>query len=173
MIRTVLLLVIALVIALLAMLNWATLAAPTAVSLGVTVIQAPLGLIMLGLTVLLAILFVAYVVYLQGSVLVETRRHTKEMQTQRDLADKAEASRFTELRQYLEVKLQQTELDGRNDRDALLARIAALETSLVARAEQSDNSNAAYLGQLQDRLDRGERLSGGQTLRGPNDPLVI
>ena len=40
---------------------------------------------------------VAYVLSLQGSVLLETRRHTKELQAQRELADKAEASRFTEL----------------------------------------------------------------------------
>ena len=173
MIRSVLLLVIALVIALLAMLNWATLAAPTAVSFGVTVIQAPLGLIMLGLTVLLAVLFVAYVVYLQGSVLVETRRHTKELQSQRDLADKAEASRFTELRQYLETKLQQSELELRHDRDALIARIASVESALVARAEQSDNSTAAHIGQLHDRLDRGGSATLVTPVRGgPDDPVV-
>lgn len=155
MIRTVLLLVIALAIAALAALNWGTLAAPTAVSFGVTVVQAPLGLIMLGLTVLLAVFFVAYVVYLQGSVLVETRRHTKELQAQRELADNAEASRFTELRSYLDAKLQQAELDARLGREAFLERIAALETRLAARVEQSDNSTAAYMGQLQDRLERG------------------
>lgn len=154
MIRSVLLLVIALVIALLAMLNWATLAAPTDVSLGVTVVQAPLGLIMLGLTVLLAILFVAYVVYLQGSVLVETRRHTKEMQTQRDLADKAEASRFTELRNFLETQ-ENTHMSRNADRHAaLLARVEQLEASVRLRADQTDNTVAAHIGQLEDRLDR-------------------
>ncbi|XAH21891.1 LapA family protein [Xylophilus sp. GW821-FHT01B05] len=161
MIRTILLLVIALVIAALAALNWGTLAAPTAVSFGVAVVQAPLGLLMLGLTVLLAVFFVAYVVYLQGSVLVETRRHSKELQAQRELADKAEASRFTELRSFLDAKLQQSELDARLARDAFHERIAALEVSLTARAEQSDNSTAAHMGQLQDRLERKATPSFG------------
>jgi len=154
MIRTILLLVIALVIAALAALNWGTLAAPAAVSFGVAVVEAPLGLIMLGLTVLLAVFFVAYVVYLQGSVLVETRRHTKELQVQRELADNAEASRFTELRTFLDARLQQAELDARLGREAFHERIAALENRLAARVEQSDNSTAAYMGQLQDRLER-------------------
>ena len=151
------LLVVVLLIAALAALNWGLLVAPTLMSLGFMQTNAPFGLIMLGLTVLLGVLLIAYVVYLQSSVLLETRRHNREMQTQRDLADKAEASRFTELRQYLEAKLQQTEVESRNDRDALLARIAALESSLVARAEQSDNSNAAYWGQHGDALLRSSR----------------
>ena len=50
--RTISLLVIALLIVLLAALNWTTLATPTLISLGITSVTAPLGLIMLGLTVL-------------------------------------------------------------------------------------------------------------------------
>lgn len=153
--RTISLLVIALVIALLAALNWSTLATPTLISLGVTSVTAPLGLIMLGLTVLLAIFFVAYVLTLQGSVLVETRRHNKAMQTQRDLAEKAEASRLAELRSSLDAQLQQHALDARLSRDSLLGRIDQLEQGFVQRLDQSDNSTAAYLGQLEDRLVRG------------------
>jgi ABC-type multidrug transport system fused ATPase/permease subunit len=153
--RTISLLVIALLIVLLAALNWTTLATPTLISLGITSVTAPLGLIMLGLTVLLAILFVAYVLTLQGSVLMETRRHNKEMQLQRDLADKAEASRLAELRSSLDAQLQQHALDARTARDGLLARIDRLEQGLEQRLEQSDNTTAAYLGQLEDRLSRG------------------
>ena len=69
-IRTGVLLFVVLVIAALAALNWGTLATPTLMSLGFMQVTAPLGMIMLGLTVLLGILFVAYVVYLQGSVLL-------------------------------------------------------------------------------------------------------
>ncbi|QHJ00698.1 LapA family protein [Xylophilus rhododendri] len=152
--RTISLLVIALVIALLAALNWTTLATPTLVSLGVTSVTAPLGLLMLGLTVVLAIFFVAYVLALQGSVLMENRRHNREMQTQRDLADKAEASRLAEMRAFLDAQLQQQALDARVARDGLLARIDRLEKAVELRLEQSDNSTAAYLGQIEDRLGR-------------------
>lgn len=158
--RTLSLLVIALLIVLLAALNWTTLATPTLISLGVTSVTAPLGLIMLGLTVLLAIFFVAYVLTLQGSVLLETRRHTKEMQVQRDLADKAEASRLAELRTSVDAQLQQHALDARLSRDGVLTRIDRLEAALAQRLEQSDNTTAAYMGQIEDRLTRGGPAGG-------------
>jgi uncharacterized integral membrane protein len=118
--RTLSLLITVALIALLAAFNWNTLAAPSTVSLGVTEVQAPLGVLMLALTCLLGIFFIAYVLWLQGSVLMEARRHAKEMQAQRDLADKAEASRFTELRTVLE------DLHAR-DKEVLMARLDGLE----------------------------------------------
>lgn len=154
MIRSVILLLIALAIALLALLNWGTLAAPSVVSLGVATVNAPLGIIMLGLTVLLAVFFVAYVLYLQSSVLMDTRRHNKEMQNQRELADKAEASRFTDLRNFLETHHQQDALEARTAREALIERIQRLESTIAARMEQSDAATAAYVGELEDRLER-------------------
>ncbi|PWW48852.1 hypothetical protein [Melaminivora alkalimesophila] len=153
--RTLFLLLIVVAIGALAALNWTTLSTPTTVSLGVTSIVAPLGLLMLGLTAVLAVFFVAYVLALHGSVLVETRRHTKELSAQRELADKAEASRFTELRGFLES--QQT---------ALLARMDALEARMNARARESENVTAAYVGQLEDQLQR----RGGP--QGPVNPPI-
>ncbi|MFT3814390.1 MAG: LapA family protein [Acidovorax sp.] len=143
--RTSILLLIVLAIAALAALNWSTLMTPSLVSLGIYSFEAPLGALMLGLTVLLGVFFLAYVLSLQGSVLVESRRHTKELQTQRELAEKAEASRFTQLREYLETQHQQAHA-------AVLARLDALETRVTARAEQSDNVTAAYVGQLEHQL---------------------
>ena len=149
--RSIVLLLTVLAIAALAALNWATLATPSMVSLGVVVFEAPLGLIMLALTTLLGVFFIAYVLALQGSVLMETRRHTKELQAQRELADKAEASRFTELRGVLEA------LHAR-DKEALMARLDVLEVHLVQRAQESDNSTAAYVGQLEQQLHNINRL---------------
>lgn len=143
--RSAVLFLVVLAIAALAFLNWPMLAVSTTVSLGLTTIEAPLGLLMLGLTTLLAIFFVAYVLSLQGSVLLETRRHTKEMQVQRELADKAEASRFTELRHFLELQHGQSHT-------AVLARLDALEQRLATRVEESDNATAAYVGQLEHQL---------------------
>ena len=143
--RTLVLLLIVAATAALAVLNWTALSEPSPISLGVTTVDAPLGLIMLGLPVLLGVFFIAYVLSLQGSVLLDTRRHTKEMQAQRELADKAEASRFTELRAFLENQHQQTQ-------SQLMARLDALESHLAARAQESDNSTAAYVGQLEQQL---------------------
>ncbi len=143
--RTIILALTVIAIALLAALNWTALTTPSQVELGLTTVQAPLGLLMLALTVLLGIFFIAYVLALQGSVLLETRRHSKEMHAQRELADKAEASRFTELRAVLEAQHQQ----GQN---ALMTRIDALETHWQARALEMENSTAAYLAQLEQQL---------------------
>lgn len=143
--RTILLLLIVAAIAALAALNWSTLAAPSLVSLGLVAFEAPLGLVMLGLTVLLGVFFIAYVLSLQGSVLLDARRHSKEMQAQRELADKAEASRFTDLRTFLETQHQQAQSD-------LLRRLDLLESHLTARVQESDNSTAAYVGQLEHQL---------------------
>ena len=143
--RTICIAIIVALIAVLAVFNWNALATPTPVSFGVTEIQAPLGVLMLALTVLLSVFFIAYVLWLQSSVLLEARRHSKEMQTQRDLADKAEASRFTELRSVLEA------LHAR-DKEEVMARLDVLEAHLVQRAQESDNSTAAYVGQLEQQL---------------------
>lgn len=143
--RTIILLLISIVIAALAVLNWNTLVTPTTVSLGVTEIQAPLGAIMLGLTILLCVFFLAYVLTLHGSVLMETRRHVKEMSSQRDLADKAELSRFTELRQFLETQQRQSQ-------DLFNARMDAMEARVTARTAEAENVTAAFMGQLEDQL---------------------
>jgi mannitol-specific phosphotransferase system IIBC component len=153
-IRAGLLFLLVVVIAALAALNWSLLATPVPMSLGVTTVQAPIGLVMLGLTTLLGIVFAAYVVYLQSTVLMETRRHTKEMQAQRDLADRAEASRFTELRNFLESQENAHMASNAQRHAALLARVEQLEATLRARSDQTENSLAAHLGQLEDRLER-------------------
>ena len=152
--RTAVLLVVVLLIAALAALNWSLLASPTLMSVGFMQVTAPFGLIMLGLTALLGIFFVAYVVYLQSSILLETRRHTKEMQAQRDLADKAEASRFTELRNFLETQENAHMARNAERHAALLARLEQFESTARSRAEQTENSIAAHIGQLEDRFER-------------------
>src|SRR5437773_12580648 len=79
--RSILLLVVVGVIALFAALNWEAFTAPTTLRLGFGTMEAPLGLIMLGVTVLLTLLFLVFVTYLQASVLLEGRRHARELGT--------------------------------------------------------------------------------------------
>jgi len=152
-IRTLLLVVLVLAVVLFAALNWPTFMTPTALSLGVTTVQAPLGFVMLCLLAAACALFLAWVIWLQGSVLLETRRQAKELQAQRDLADKAEASRFTELRQYIGAELTRGVQSGSETRSALLARIDALEQRQRAALEQTSNTLAAFIGELGDRIE--------------------
>ena len=130
-------------VGLFALINWTVFSALTPLSLGFTKVQAPLGLIMLGLVAFLCVLFTVWVISLQANSLMDARRQTKELQAQRDLADKAEASRFTELR------------------SELVARLDRLQRESALTLEQSGNSVAAHIGQLEDRLERARLLAPG------------
>jgi len=116
-------------VGLFAAINWGVFTALTTISLGFTTVQAPLGLIMLGLIVFLCVLFTVWVIVLQANSLRDARRQTKELQAQRDLADRAEASRFTELR-----------------------------ADVLKRIDESANATAAHIAQLEDRLERDRLL---------------
>ena len=134
------------------LVNWPVLNDPTTLSLAFAEVQAPLGVVMLGFIVLVTVLFLAYIVYLQMSGLLETRRHGKEIQSQRQLADQAEASRFTELRGFLEAEFAR-QANRQAERDAAhQARLDALEQRLKVSIEQQANSLSASVGELGDRV---------------------
>lgn len=154
-VRTLFLLLTLVAIAALTALNWSAFMTPTTLSLGVANVQAPLGLVMLGLVAFLTALFLVFIIYLQTSVLLEARRHARELQANRELADQAEASRFTELQGFLEVEQKrQTGLDAES-RAVVLARLDQLDRDLRSVVEQSGNTLAAYIGELEDRLEKG------------------
>lgn len=152
--RTVLLLIVLAAIAVFAAVNWNAFVTPTTLSLVVTTVQAPLGLIMLGFVAVLAFVFLVFVVYLQGSVLLDSRRHAKALQAQRDLADQAEASRFTELRGFITGELINLAERINESRAIVLERVNQVEGDLRGTIEQSGNALAAYIGELEERLDR-------------------
>lgn len=154
-IRTLLFVIILGAIAALAALNWETFNMPTDLWLGVATVQAPLGVVMLALTALLSAFFLALLIQLQSHSLLESRRHTKELQLQRERADQAEASRFTELRQYLELEMRAIDKQNLELRGTLLDRIERLDTGVTTAIEQSSNTVAAHIGELEDRLERG------------------
>lgn len=151
---TLLLLIILAAIAAFAVLNWNVFLAPTDLSLGVTRLQVPLGLVMLGLLVFVTALFLVFVFYLQASALLEIRRRTRELHAHRELADNAEASRFTELRKFLEDELLKQANLNKESHSEVLAKFLELEQDLRAFIEQSGNTLAAYIGELDDRLEK-------------------
>lgn len=152
---TLLLLVVLALIVVFAAVNWSVIMAPTTVSLIVADIQAPLGLLLLGITVMITALFLIFVVYLQTNVLLDARRHSRELQAQRELADKAEASRFTDLRGYLDLELRKLGEQVAESRLGVIGRVDLAQQDLRTTIEQSSNTLAAYIGELEDRLERG------------------
>jgi len=137
-----------------AMLNWTAFTAPTVLSLGFADVHAPLGLIMLVLTGLVSVLFLVYIVFQQAGVILEARRYAKEMKAQRELADKAEASRFTELRAFLDGELRRIEAQSAASVREVGARIEHLEQQLQDKLAESTRSLSAYFGEVEDQLDR-------------------
>jgi uncharacterized integral membrane protein len=106
-------------------------------------VDIPIGVVMLALVGVVVLAFAIYAAFWQSTLLLDYRRQAKELETQRSLADDAEASRFTELSVLLRAEL--TKLDKR------------LESSLDAlRSELRDteHSIAATLGEMDDRMRR-------------------
>ncbi len=143
-VRTVLVILVLLLLAVFVAVNWPAFMAPTTLSLLVARIEAPLGLVLLGLQVLVLGVFAVYVAMWQGAVLLQTRRHTKELQAQRALADQAEASRFTELRAVL-----------REEFERLSAQVGKSHEELRHEIRDHANSVAATIGELDGRLQHG------------------
>jgi ABC-type multidrug transport system fused ATPase/permease subunit len=152
--RTVLILVVLGALVVFAVINWNVFMAPTTLSIIFATVEAPLGLILLGVIALLTLLFLVYVVYLQSSLLVESRRHARELQGQRELADQAEISRFSQLRSFLENELRNLTKSNEASRAGITARLDQLERELRIAVEQSGNTLAAYIGEIEDRLER-------------------
>ncbi|WP_343587418.1 LapA family protein [Herbaspirillum sp.] len=152
--RTVFLIVLLALVAIFAAVNWTAFMAPTTLSLIYTDFQAPLGLVMLGVTVVLTAFFLLYTLALQTSVLLESRRLTKQLETQRSLADQAEYSRFNDLRTYLQAELEQLHRRHTEQQTQLEQRLNTLQKELGLRLEQTGNAVAAQLGELDDRLHR-------------------
>jgi uncharacterized integral membrane protein len=152
--RTVLILVVLAALVIFVAINWSAFTVPTALSMLFTTVEAPLGLILLGIVALLTALFLVYVLYLQSSVLMENRRHARDLQAQRELAEQAEVSRFSQLRYFLENELRKLTDQNQTSQAGILARLDQLDRELRAAVEQSGNTLAAYMGEIEDRLER-------------------
>lgn len=143
-----------LALALFTALNWNAFLANTTLSLGVAQVQAPLGLIMLAVTAGVVGLFLVYILFQQATVLVEARRMGKELQAQRELADQAEASRFTEMRAALEAETRRLEAVVSAGTRELSERLQDIDKRLTQRLDESTRTLSAYVGEVDDKLDR-------------------
>src|SRR5215207_173921 len=140
--RTTLLVLAILLVAGFAALNWPEFTRNTTLNFGLLRMDAPLGAILLGLLGLLLLFSLISSASLRSRMMLTENRYTRDLQVQRDLADKAEASRFTELRQYLD-----THFRNSRERDPLLS--AEFEKSMM----QSQRDLRAQLDQMMRGID--------------------
>lgn len=150
----VVLLIILVALVIFAALNWSAIVTPIPLSLLFTNMDAPLGLILLSVTGILVLLFLSFVVYMQSSTILLRKRLNSELAAQRELADKAEASRFTELRTYLETELQSLKTQNTGTHQQVEARLAETEAAVKAVVEETGRTLSAYIGELEDRLEK-------------------
>lgn len=142
--------------------NWSVLTAPTLLSFVAFDVEGPLGVILLGVTLVLVALFVIYALMLRTNMLMDSRRHHQELQAQRKLAESAEASRLSELRAEVADKFARLhEALGQSD-----ARMDRMEQSLRQSMNEAANGLAALVGEMDDKIDRTLARNAGE-LEGP------
>ena len=132
--RTLLIMLVLGALILFAAINWTAFVSPFKLSVVFTTVEAPLGLVLLGIVGLLTLMFLIYLVFLQSSSLLESRRQARE--------------------------LQKVALQNENAQAALMAKLEELERGLRSTMEQSVNSLAAYMGEIDDKL---EKAAGGSS----------
>jgi uncharacterized integral membrane protein len=88
-------------IVLFAGLNWSVLTTPAPINFMLARVDAPLGVILLGMIAILVVLFIAATLLSRINSLLESRRLLKEIQRVRELAEQAESSRVENLRQLI------------------------------------------------------------------------
>jgi hypothetical protein len=115
-----------------AVLNWGALSTPTDLSFGITRARLPLGLLLAGLVMFLGLVFLAFLVQVRATAARDLRHHSRELRAHRELAEKAEASRLTEL----------------------MARMDRMEQTLNTSIEHAGNTLAAYIGEVEELVKR-------------------
>ena len=131
-----------LLLAVFTLVNWSVLTEPTTLSFVAFNIDGPLGVILLGVTLVLVALFVLYALTLRTHMLMESHRLNQELQAQRKLAESAETSRINELRTLID------------------ARMDEAEQSMKLAVNEATNSLAALVGEMDDKIDRALARGG-------------
>ncbi|MHB1085098.1 MAG: hypothetical protein ACYCZA_09705 [Thiobacillus sp.] len=134
--------------------NWSVLNAPTHLSFVAFSIDAPLGLVLLGIILVFLTLFTVYVLVLRTTMLMDARHYARELQAKQQLAEKAEASRLSDLRSQLDLEFAQLKETIEKSRTDLSVRIEGMEQALRNSIEESSRSLSAYVGEVDEKLDR-------------------
>jgi uncharacterized integral membrane protein len=134
--------------------NWSVLVQNTPLSFVAFQVEGPLGIIMLGITLVVVALVVIYALILRANWLVESHRLNREVQKQRDLAEQAEISRVTELRSLVEQEFAAMRAAVKEAADHTVSRTDSAEQSVSRTVNEAINSLNAHIGYFDDKLSR-------------------
>ena len=127
--------------------NWPVFSEEKTLSLIFTQVTLPFGVVLLTIMTVLVVVYFLYTVGLETAALMEVKRYARELLSTRKLADEAEASRFSELKKWLETEYKPTAAN-----DEVLARIDQAEQELRQDIEKAGNTLAAYIGELEEQI---------------------
>jgi len=141
--------------------NWGAMTSPTKLSFLFFDAEGSFGLIFLGVTLVFALLFVAYSFALRTSMLLEGHRQAQQLEAQRKLAESAETSRFEKLREQISAEFERLRAENNNDHAGLMTRNEEMEQSLRKSLEETTNGLSAAMGEMEEKLDRAlARVAG-------------
>jgi biopolymer transport protein ExbB/TolQ len=135
--RPLLLLLVTILISAFAILNFSAFVQPSLLSVGFMQFEAPLGFLLLAFSAILGAVLLSYADHLRKSALLDAGLQSKELHHQRELANKAEASRFHDLHRFLTEEFKQRSEDESAFRDALNTRLDTLESRLPPPTSQT------------------------------------
>jgi uncharacterized membrane protein YccC len=161
--RIVFIVIAALVVAAIAALNWPEFTRSEPLSFGVVTADAPLGLVMLALIAVVLAVFLVSSAIEESRYLLDHRRHSRALQAQRELAEKAESSRFTDLRQHLDSHLRDVRQRDQVVATELEKRLMQNQGELRAHLDRTHHAVLARLAEIESRLPaaRAERVEAG------------
>lgn len=183
--RSLLLVVVLVVVGLLALLNYEELSRPTTLNLGWRTASAPLGLLLLGLFAITLLAFLASSASGRSRHLRESHEHTKALEAQRELADRAEASRFTDLRQQLDSHLRETQQRDVTTQAEMDKSLEQRQREVRNQLEQMHRSLSMRLDEMEARLESrldsrsdqqttaSTRVTDPQPAAAPHEPLSL
>lgn len=144
--------------------NWQGVMANVNVNLLWTEIQAPLGLILLlgpGLVILICLI---YGFVQQAALSMELRRVNKQLQQARELAQKAEQSRFTELKNEMQKQMLELQNQSASRHASIMAAVNGLQAAVDESAQDTVNSLSASVGEVEDRLTQLVEMATGKEI---------
>ncbi len=157
--RSVFLFVIFIFCGIFLVVNWQGIVTDVPVNLLYTEIQAPLGLILLLVLGFLVFICLLYAFVQQASLALEMRRAHKELEDARQLAQRAERSRFVELNNELQKLVKDLQEQSTTRHNAVLARIETMEERMRMNTHDTINSVSASVGEVEDRLSELVRVT--------------
>jgi len=151
--RSLLLVLAAAVVVVFALLNWTEFSRPVPLNLGWRTVSGPLPLVLLGLLALAAFAGLSSGAFRESHHRRLEQEQAEGLQAQRELAERAEASRFIDLRKTLEAHLRETR---EHDKTAAAEHEQAMirtQRELRGMLEQMHRAMAMHLGEMEARLD--------------------